>query len=123
MCDAREGISSKAVREMVQRMDERLASLSRWEGFQPAEWVYRIETGTHVGYVPEKDWEMAFSSEPVWAEDVYMLDANLPGHETDWCWLYKIGGLQALSDRVQAMFDRDEDSRVFGTEADESGCL
>ena len=108
---------------MIQRMDERLSPFARWGGFEPIEWIFRIETGTTCGYVPESDWKSAFSNEPVWAEEVYMLDANLPGREDEWCWLYITGGLQALADRVQLMFDNDEDWRVFGTEADENGCL
>lgn len=123
VCDVFDGISVDSVHEMVRRMDERLAPFVRWEGFEPIEWVYRIETGTTYGYVSETDWDKAFSSEPVWAETVYMLDANLPGREDDWCWLYNTGGLQALSDRVQVMFDEDADWCVFGTEADENGCL
>ena len=65
-----------------------------------------------------KDYEAAFESEPEWARDMYMLDGNEPGNDGRWADVYNRGGVKALGEELDRMFDEDRADSVYYTTAE-----
>ena len=70
-------ITVKDVADMVERVDEKLSPLTRYDGFQPYEGIYRLGDW---GYVTETEYNKAFEHEDGWAQDAYILDGNGVSH-------------------------------------------
>ncbi|OZG68260.1 hypothetical protein [Bifidobacterium eulemuris] len=80
--DGCEAVAPEVVQAMVERVDSRLMPVSRFGGFEPCEWVYRIG-GFFGGYVTEAEWDGAFAGEPEWAEATYLSETGAFGTEAD----------------------------------------
>ena len=95
-------LTEKDVRMMVYRVDERLRPHLDPQDLEEGEPVYHLGDW---GYVRAKDYEAAFEGKPEWAHDMYMLDGNEPrdGH---WANVYNRGGLKALGEELDQMFER-----------------
>lgn len=105
------------VRRMVERVNERLLPLCRYDGFEPYQDVYRLGDN---GYVTKAEWNDAFCIEPIWAEDAYLLVGN--GWTCEQVGEWEDKNKQYLCDAVARMFnDGETDHAVFATEADETG--
>lgn len=107
-------LTEKDVRMMVYRVDERLRPHLDPQDLEEGEDVYHLGDW---GYVRAKDYEAAFESEPEWARDMYMLDGNEPrdGH---WADVYNRGGMKALGEELDQMFDEDRAEYVYYTTAE-----
>ena len=110
-------ITVKDVADMVERVDEKLSPLTRYDGFQPYEGIYRLGDW---GYVTETEYNKAFEHEDGWAQDAYMLEGNGVGYGRI-ARLYNDGDVEALSDYINERFNNDQMDDVFYTEATEDG--
>jgi len=108
-------LTEKDVRMMVYRVDERLRPHLDPDDLEEGEPVYHLGDW---GYVRAKDYEAAFEGEPDWASDMYMLDGNEPERDGHWADVYNRGGLKALGEELNRMFDEDRAEYVFYTTAE-----
>ena len=103
---------------MVERVNRRLLPQARFDGFKPCEGVYRVGD---KGYVTEDAYERAFTGEPEWAKDCYMLQGNDSDMVEEWAEAYRDEGLKGLEAELDWMFRSDHADAVFWTQADERG--
>lgn len=108
-------LTEKDVRIMVYRVDERLRPHLDPQDLEEGEDVYHLGDW---GYVRAKDYEAAFEGEPEWAGPMYVLDGNEPEHDGHWADVYNRGGLKALGEELNRMFDEDRAEYVFYTTAE-----
>lgn len=108
-------LTEKDVRMMVYRVDERLRPHLDPDDLEEGEDVYRLGDW---GYVRAGDFERAFEGEPEWARDMYMLDGNEPENDGRWADAYNRGGVKALGEELNRMFDEDRADHVFYTTAE-----
>lgn len=114
-------ITVKDVADMVERVDEKLSPLTRYDGFQPYEGIYRLGDW---GYVTETEYNKAFEHEDGWAQDAYILDGNGVSHTRISQLINEDDTGKAISDYINERFNNDQMDDVFYTEATEEGeCL
>lgn len=111
-------ITVKDVADMVERVDEKLSPLTRYDGFQPYEGIYRLGDW---GYVTETEYNKAFEGEAGWAQDAYILDGNGVSHTRISQLINEDDTGKAISDYINERFDNDQMDDVFYTEATEDG--
>lgn len=111
-------ITVKDVADMVERVDEKLSPLTRYDGFQPYEGIYRLGDW---GYVTETEYNKAFEGEAGWAQDAYILDSNGVSRATICHLINEDDDGKAISDYINECFDDDQMDNVFYTEATEDG--
>ena len=99
-------ITVKDVADMVERVDEKLSPLTRYDGFQPYEGIYRLGDW---GYVTETEYNKAFEHE----DGVSHTRISQLINEDD------TG--KAISDYINERFNNDQMDDVFYTEATEEG--
>lgn len=111
-------ITVKDVADMVERVDEKLSPLTRYDGFQPYEGIYRLGDW---GYVTETEYNKAFEGEAGWAQDAYILDSNGVSRATICHLINEDDDGKAISDYINECFDKNQMDNVFYTEATEDG--
>ena len=111
-------ITVKDVADMVERVDEKLSPLTRYDGFQPYEGIYRLGDW---GYVTETEYNKAFEHEDGWAQDAYILDGNGVSHTRISQLINEDDTGKAISDYINERFNNDQMDDVFYTEATEEG--
>lgn len=111
-------ITVKDVADMVERVDEKLSPLTRYDGFQPYEGIYRLGDW---GYVTETEYNKAFEHEDGWAQDAYILDGNGVSHTRISQLIDEDDTGKAISDYINERFNNDQMDDVFYTEATEEG--
>ena len=111
-------ITVKDVADMVERVDEKLSPLTRYDGFQPYEGIYRLGDW---GYVTETEYNKAFEREDGWAQDAYILDGNGVSHTRISQLIDEDDTGKAISDYINERFNNDQMDDVFYTEATEEG--
>ncbi|MBS6717060.1 MAG: hypothetical protein KH250_07355 [Bifidobacterium longum] len=109
-------ITVKDVADMVERVDEKLSPLTRYDGFQPYEGIYRLGDW---GYVTETEYNKAFEHEDGWAQDAYILDGNGVSHTRISQLINEDDTGKAISDYINERFNNDQMDDVFYTEATE----
>lgn len=98
-------ITVKDVADMVERVDEKLSPLTRYDGFQPYEGIYRLGDW---GYVTETEYNKAFEHEDGWAQDAYILDGNGVSHTRISQLINEDDTGKAISDYINERFNNDQ---------------
>lgn len=109
-------ITEEDVHMLVARVDDRLKPHLDPDDLEEGEDVYHLGDW---GYVRAAEYERAFEGEPEWARDMYMLDGNEPDRDAEWADIYNGGGMKALGEALDRMFDEDRADYVYYTTAEE----
>lgn len=99
-------------------LTKKLSPLTRYDGFQPYEGIYRLGDW---GYVTETEYNKAFEHEDGWAQDAYILDGNGVSHTRISQLINEDDTGKAISDYINERFNNDQMDDVFYTEATEEG--